>query len=144
MLFFFSLIIAATAVVGAFAAPTELVRRQDPIRYVTFIETGTHDGYYYSFWTDGRADVQLTLGPGGSYSVNWSTPEGGSGVGSWIAGKGWERGSSSRYGPPSPICTYLSIRDNQDVDHSTGQAHLVHRYLSTQWIQLPWCLWMGL
>jgi hypothetical protein len=40
MLFFFSLIIAATAVVGAFAAPTELVRRQDPIRYVTFIETG--------------------------------------------------------------------------------------------------------
>ena len=40
---------------------------------VTSNQTGTHDGYFYSFWNAGGGSVTMTLGSGGNYSVNWST-----------------------------------------------------------------------
>jgi endo-1,4-beta-xylanase len=99
MLIFSLLLIAATAVIGALAAPSELVRRQQTL---TSSQTGTHGGFYYNFWTDGGSTVEFTLGPSGSYSSRWGAP----GRGHWIGGKGWSSGTFNRYGR---LPRYVSI-----------------------------------
>jgi hypothetical protein len=53
---------------------------------LTSSQTGTHGGYYYSFWTDGGGSVSFTLQSGGRYSSQWSN------VGNWVGGKGWQTG----------------------------------------------------
>ncbi|GAA1835493.1 hypothetical protein GCM10009682_62080 [Luedemannella flava] len=49
-------------------------------------QTGTHNGYFYSFWKDSGGTAGMTLGPGGRYSTAWS------GINNVIAGKGWKPG----------------------------------------------------
>jgi endo-1,4-beta-xylanase len=48
--------------------------------------TGTHNGYFYSHWSDGVGNVNFTLGAGGNYSYQWSN------VGNFVGGKGWATG----------------------------------------------------
>ncbi|KAK5659910.1 hypothetical protein OQA88_13374 [Cercophora sp. LCS_1] len=82
-----TLFLAALSATGALAAPGELPglqRRQT----LTSSATGTHNGYYFSFWTDGAGSVRYTNEAGGQYSCSWS------GNGNWVGGKGWNPGTA--------------------------------------------------
>ncbi|KAL2755411.1 carbohydrate-binding module family 1 protein [Sodiomyces alcalophilus JCM 7366] len=81
MVSFTALITALTAVSGALAAPS-LEKRQ-----VTPNQEGTHDGYFFSWWSDGASPVTYTNLAGGSYSVQWQRG------GNLVGGKGWNPGS---------------------------------------------------
>jgi glycosyl hydrolase family 11 len=48
--------------------------------------TGTHNGFFYSFWTDGKGSVQYDNLAAGGYSTRWSN------VNNFVAGKGWNPG----------------------------------------------------
>ncbi|KAM5341598.1 hypothetical protein ACJ41O_014629 [Fusarium nematophilum] len=84
MVAFSSLFAGLTLAAGAVAAPSEMLRSK---RAGTPSSTGTHNGFYYSWWTDGGSDVTYTNGEGGSYSVEWQTG------GNFVGGKGWSPGS---------------------------------------------------
>ncbi|KAF2461636.1 endo-1,4-beta-xylanase I precursor [Lineolata rhizophorae] len=103
MVAFSSLILAFSAVAGVFSAPNELISK----RQSTPSSTGIHNGYYYSWWTDGGSQVTYTNGPGGQYSVQWSSG------GNFVGGKGWNPGSrkeieySGEYNPNGN--SYLAV-----------------------------------
>ncbi|ROT35137.1 hypothetical protein SODALDRAFT_317729 [Sodiomyces alkalinus F11] len=83
MVSFTTLIAALTAVSGALAAPGVVEKRQ-----VTPNAEGTHDGWFYSWWSDGASPVTYTNLAGGSYSVTWQRG------GNLVGGKGWNPGSA--------------------------------------------------
>ena len=49
-------------------------------------QTGTHNGFFYSNWSDGGGSVNYSMGSGGNYSYQWSN------VGNFVGGKGWKPG----------------------------------------------------
>lgn len=89
MVSFSSLLFACAAAIGASALPGNSTSLHELLqRGGTPSSTGTHNGFYYSFWTDGGGDVTYTNGAAGSYSVKWSN------VGNFVGGKGWNPGAS--------------------------------------------------
>jgi len=72
----------------AMAATTALVPA--PASAATSIcsnKTGTNSGFYYQMWSNGQGSACITLNAGNSYSTTWS------GIGDFVAGVGWSRGS---------------------------------------------------
>lgn len=88
MLSYSTILTALVAVTGVVASPAaspfDLVNRQG----ITPNSAGMHDGYYYSWWSDGASPVTYTNLAGGSYSVDWQSG------GNLVGGKGWNPGSA--------------------------------------------------
>ena len=93
MVAFSSFILAFSAVAGVLSAPVDESTHPGfslAPRGGTPSATGTHNGFYYSWWTDGQAQATYTNGPAGQYSVQWS------GNGNLVGGKGWSPGTGNR------------------------------------------------
>ncbi|KAL2152762.1 hypothetical protein VTH82DRAFT_5947 [Thermothelomyces myriococcoides] len=151
-----SLFVAAYAAAVAVAAPSEaaLQKRQT----YTSSQTGWHDGYYFSFWTDGGGNVRYTNEAGGRYSVTWSGNNG-----NWVGGKGWNPGAArnisytGQYNPNgnsylavygwtrNPLIEYYIVENFGTYDPSTGAQQLgsitvdgsTYRILKTTRINQP-------
>jgi endo-1,4-beta-xylanase len=66
------------------------VTQQSYAQTVCSNQTGTNNGFFYSFWKD-TGSACMTMGSGGNYDVSWNL-----GSGNMVVGKGWSTGSSSR------------------------------------------------
>ncbi|KAJ0150456.1 Endo-1,4-beta-xylanase 1, partial [Colletotrichum tanaceti] len=70
---------------------------------------GTHDGYFYSWWTDGASPVTYNNRAGGEYKVDWQAG------GNFVGGKGWKTGGprsikySGTWSPVNNGNSYLTV-----------------------------------
>ncbi|WP_422772301.1 glycoside hydrolase family 11 protein [Plantactinospora sp. WMMC1484] len=77
-------------------------------RTLTSNATGTHNGFFFSFWKD-SGNASMTLRENGRYSSSWSNS-----TNNWVGGKGWSSGSrrtvsySGTYNPGNNN-TYLAL-----------------------------------
>lgn len=128
-----SILVSFAAVASVIAVPFELLSE----RSGTPSSTGTSNGYYYSFWTDGGAAVTYTNGAGGEYSVTW-----GSG-GNFVAGKGWNPGSAmsvlfNRHLPYQPKLSADKLSESRNVAYSGTYSPNGNSYLSVYgWTTSP-------
>ncbi len=64
------------------------IANADANQTITSNITGTHNGFFYSYWKD-NGNVTMTLGAAGNYSVQWSN------MNNMVVGKGWKPGSAN-------------------------------------------------
>ncbi|MEQ4304902.1 glycoside hydrolase family 11 protein [Plantactinospora sp. B6F1] len=93
------------AVSGTALAPNAYAEAD---RQVCSNTTGSHNGFYFSFWKD-SGDACMVLRENGRYSSSWSRS-----TNNWVGGKGWSSGSrrtvsySGTYNPGNNN-TYLAL-----------------------------------
>jgi endo-1,4-beta-xylanase len=111
------------------------VAHADANQTITSNGTGTHNGFFYSYWKD-SGNVTMTLGAGGNYSVQWSN------MNNMVVGKGWKPGSAhtvnysgtfspngngylSLYGwTTNPLIEYYIVENYGSYNPSTGAQRL--------------------
>ena len=130
------LIGGACAVVLAATSMTMVgIAHAEADRTITSNSTGTHNGFFFSYWKD-SGNVTMTLGAAGQYSTQWS------GINNFVAGKGWNPGSShtvnysgtftpggnsylSLYGwTTNPLIEYYIVENFGTYNPSTGATRL--------------------
>jgi len=117
----FTTLLAATALMSGASAAPGLEKRQS-----TPSSEGIHDGYFYSWWTDGASPVTYTNLAGGGYSVDWQSG------GNLVGGKGWNPGSAreisyeATWEPVNNGNSYLTVYGwtrNPLVEYYIVEAH---------------------
>lgn len=73
------------SVVAAFVCITAMYASTASAQCLTSNQTGTNNGFYYSFWKD-SGNVSFCLQSGGRYTSQWSN------INNWVGGKGWNPG----------------------------------------------------
>jgi endo-1,4-beta-xylanase len=131
------LLIGGACAVALAAASVTLtgIAHAEADRTITSNTTGTHNGYFFSYWKD-SGNVTMTLGAGGSYSVQWN------GINNTVVGKGWKPGSShtvnysgnfncggncylALYGwTTNPLIEYYVVENFGSYNPSTGAQRL--------------------
>ena len=97
---------AALAAGGMMIAAPNAYAEAD--RTVSSSTTGTHNGYYFSFWKD-SGNASMTLRADGRYTSSWDRS-----TNNWVGGKGWATGTrrtvsySGSYNPGNNN-TYLAL-----------------------------------
>ncbi|GIC85994.1 uncharacterized protein Aud_002353 [Aspergillus udagawae] len=137
MISFSSLSFGLAAIAGAYALPGDTSVNLAERQTITSSQTGTNNGYYYSFWTNGAGSVQYTNGAGGAYSVSWANQNGGD----FTCGKGWNPGSdhditfSGSFNPSgnaylsvygwttSPLVEYYILENYGSYNPGSGMTH---------------------
>ncbi|CAF3485009.1 unnamed protein product [Fusarium graminearum] len=107
MVSFKSLLVAVSALTGALARPFDFLDERDDgnatsvleARQVTGNSEGYHNGYFYSWWSDGGGYAQYRMGEGSHYQVDWRN------TGNFVGGKGWNPGSFNPQGN-GYLCVY--------------------------------------
>jgi endo-1,4-beta-xylanase len=87
----FGLLIGGATVAAALVAASVMLpgtASAEADKTVTSNSTGTHNGFFYTFWEQASGGT-MTLGPAGNYSVTWNTA-----AQNIVVGKGWNPGSS--------------------------------------------------
>lgn len=96
-------------VLTTLACATALFSASVNAQTLTSNQTGTHNGFYYSFWKD-SGDASFGLQAGGRYTSQWSN-----GTNNWVGGKGWNPGGpkvvnySGTYNVDNTQNSYLAL-----------------------------------
>ncbi|HEV7708361.1 MAG TPA: glycoside hydrolase family 11 protein [Asanoa sp.] len=124
---------AAALAVGVGAMAPSAYAEAD--RTVSSNTTGTHNGFFFSFWKD-NGNASMTLRADGRYSSSWSNGN------NWVGGKGWATGSrhtisySGSYNPSgnsylalygwtrNPLIEYYVVENFGTYNPSTGATRV--------------------